>query len=521
MTSLKEIEQNRLWLQAKLDNQKTMLERNKMGQYSTPPILAEQMIKHGLNLLGENKNVKFLDPAFGTGAFFSALLKTVKSRHLCSAVACEIDPDYGSAAKQLWSNKNIKIEIADFTRQLPRQSEKSNLIICNPPYVRHQHINPEEKKRLQRETFNSCGSKISGLAGLYCYFLGLTHIWLEQGAISGWLIPSEFMTVNYGREIKEYLLKRVTLLHIHRFDPKDTQFDDALVSSAVVWFKNERPNQNHEVKFSYGGSLDNPVQTRMIPREKLSSMDKWTNYPEENVRDKDDGPTLGDLFYIKRGIATGDNNFFIMSLDEIKKRNLPLECFLPVLPSSRYLKNDLIDADENGWPLIDRQLFVLDTDLPEHILKSTYPDLADYLETGRKRENPVTNRYICKHRKLWYSQETRPAAPILCTYMGRGSATSRPFRFILNYSKATACNVFLMLYPKPNLQSAIKEDPELIKRIWQDLNDIEPEVLLSYGRVYGGGLYKLEPKELRSIPVRNIYNLAELPKVKLEISLAS
>ena len=47
------------------------------------------------------------------------------------------------------------------------------------------------------------------------------------------------MDVNYGKAVKHYLLSRVTLLHIHRFDPNDVQFADALVSSAVVWFRNK------------------------------------------------------------------------------------------------------------------------------------------------------------------------------------------------------------------------------------------------------------------------------------------
>lgn len=61
---------------------------------------------------------------------------------------------------------------------------------------------------------------------------------MSEDGIAGWLIPSEFMDVNYGKALKAYLLREVTLLHIHRFEPNNVQFDDALVSSAVVWFKN-------------------------------------------------------------------------------------------------------------------------------------------------------------------------------------------------------------------------------------------------------------------------------------------
>ncbi len=65
--------------------------------------------------------------------------------------------------------------------------------------------------------------------------------WMRAGAMAGWLIPGEFMDVNYGRELKAYLLRQVTLLRIHRFDPAALQFSDALVSSAMVWLRNEPP----------------------------------------------------------------------------------------------------------------------------------------------------------------------------------------------------------------------------------------------------------------------------------------
>jgi hypothetical protein len=96
---------------------------------------------------------------------------------------------------------------------------------------------------------------MSGLAGLYCYFLLLADSWLSENGFAVWLIPSEFMDVNYGREVKRYLTESVTLVRIHRFCPADVQFDDALVSSAVVVFEKRSPEPNHTVTVSFGGTL--------------------------------------------------------------------------------------------------------------------------------------------------------------------------------------------------------------------------------------------------------------------------
>lgn len=39
---------------------------------------------------------------------------------------------------------------------------------------------------------------------------------------------------------------------------------------------------------------------------------------------------------------------------------------------------------------------------------------------------------------------------------------------------------------------------------WEVLNGISPNMLLAEGRVYGGGLLKLEPKELAGVPAQTL-----------------
>ena len=122
----------------------------------------------------------------------------------------------------------------------------------------------------------------------------------------------------------------------------------------------------------------------------------------------------------------------------------------------------------------------------------------------------IAERYLCRHRTRWYAQENRPPAPFLCTYLGRrGTKRGRPFRFILNHSQATAANVYLMLYPKEPLRRALTNSPSLKRRVWTVLNNIRPLALLDEGRVYGGGLYKLEPRELANVPATAVAELLQ------------
>lgn len=284
--TLSTLEAHRLELQIELDAAKSKLERNQMGQFATPGPLAIQVLERAKQLVASNDPIRFLDPAFGTGAFYSALLHVFSSDHIEAARGYEIDEHYGNEARLLWRDRPLEVIIEDFTVAAPPENEtdRYNLIICNPPYVRHHHLKAENKRRLQSLVAESCGIYLSGLSGLYVYFLLLAHNWLRKGGIAGWLVPSEFMDVNYGQGIRDYLTSQVTLLEIHRFDPEEVQFDDALVSSAVVWLRKEKPPKTHRVLFSQGGNLKHPQHHQELSLADLRKENKWTRFPRNGIR---------------------------------------------------------------------------------------------------------------------------------------------------------------------------------------------------------------------------------------------
>jgi hypothetical protein len=505
---LKTTEEVRQEIQRNIDNTKVQEERNRLGQFATEWKLAQEILTYASRLIPSDQAVSFLDPAFGTGAFYSALLRTIPRRLLQRAKAFEIDASYGNAARKLWDGTPLDLEINDFTIvKPPDETARYNLVICNPPYVRHHHLKASEKIRLHDLAKESAGVKLSGLSGLYCYFLCISHRWMVPGAIAGWLIPSEFMDVNYGREVKRYLLERVTLLRIHRFNPEDTQFKDAYVSSTVVWFKNVPPADDGGVDFTYGGSLTFPELVQTISVKQLRVASKWTAYPYISGKNLTEAHNrLSDFFEVKRGLATGSNEFFIMSKREAEERGLPPECLRPILPPPRALDTERVEADETGSPLLKEKLVLLDCSLSEQAIQARYPGLWAYLEEGK--EAKIDRRYLCQHRIPWYSQEKRPASPFLCTYMGRkGTKRGKPFRFVLNLSKATAANVWLMLYPREEIEPKLNGNRALMEEILKALSEISPSDLLGSGRVYGGGLYKLEPSELGNVPADAVASL--------------
>lgn len=79
--------------------------------------------------------------------------------------------------------------------------------------------------------------------------------------------------------------------------------------------------------------------------------------------------------------------------------------------------------------------------------------------------------------------------------------------FILNLSDAVATNSYLMLYPKEHLQQAISENPHSVYKIWEMLKSIRKNEIEEEGRVYGGGLKKIEPKELAKVSCGDLVDL--------------
>lgn len=494
-------ERERLKIQERLDAERTPAARNASGQFATPTALADAIVRACvLPRFTQGAGVRVLEPSMGSGAFVGAVLRALASR-VTSVTGVELDPRFTDAARALWTDARVRVIDGDFTRTRP--TSKVDLVVANPPYVRHHHLETRDKVRLQALAEKELDLTVSGLAGLYVHFILHADAWMDDGALGVWLIPSEWMDVNYGSALRRYLTERVSLVRVHRFQSADVRFEDALVSSSVVCFEKRAPGTDVVCRFTGGASIEHPTIEHTWRVDDLRRRAKWgplfaaSRPPTVVSEPRDARVTLGDLVRVSRGVATGANDFFVRPRAEFRAMGIPARFLRPVLPSPRHLDGPVIETDAEGWPRLDPALALLDCDLTPEAVRARHPKLWAYLDSSAGRAARET--WLGRSRNPWYAQEKRAPAPIVVTYMGRGRKGSAPFRFFWNRSQATATNVWLMLAPKPSFAEALAHCPELTRDLVAHLARLDPAALVGHGRVYGGGLHKMEPRELAAL----------------------
>lgn len=458
-------------------------QRRAAGQFFTPfwagELMAGWLFSEPAQLL--------VDAGCGSGGL---LIPAGRHPARGSARLVGIDPDrvavaMATANRRLRDIGDCELRVANFLTE--KLGEAPDRLVSNPPYSRHTAIPLHDRVLIHDELTRVFGVRFSRRTSLQALFLLRA---IEVSADSAWLAfitPSDWLDVNYGREVKRILTDRAHVEALIYLDAEHLFFDGARTTAVVtlvrkgvtatdtkiIRLERRLPAPNTVLDAVRGSDVGLRVDERRLGVEF-----KWARTQTRQRR----GVRLGEAARVHRGIATGANSFFCLSESSRVERGIAVSDLRPCLSSPKHFADgDITQAVLDGLPDTVRR-WLIDTADPEAVRAKT--PLGVYLRRGKRLK--VHTGYLASSRALWYSQEQRPNTPIVFTYLNK-----RHPRFIRNQAGAVPLNNWLVIAPKDEV------DPD---ELFAALTTTSVETQLrEQARVYGGGLWKLEPSELEAV----------------------
>ncbi|MCX5632393.1 MAG: N-6 DNA methylase [Phycisphaerae bacterium] len=454
--------------------------RKKFAQFFTPYPIAELMTKW---LLGNRELENVLEPAFGLGVFARALLNQKPDINI---TGFEIDRNIFEKAQSIFSDaEKIQLHPQDYMHN--DWGNKYDGIICNPPYFKfHDYDNKRTLKEIEKRT--SC--KLNGFTNLYALFLLKSLSQLKRNGRIAYIVPSEFLNSDYGKQVKFYLIKSRFLRHIIIIDFEKNVFEDALTTASILLFAND--DNQKGVYFTNITNLKNIGQIEKIiveypnvPGEGFVSFEnlnpeiKWRVYyqPQNSIKYKHLVP-FANYGKVVRGIATGANEYFTFNSSKAEKFNIDRKYLLPCISKAVNIKSSFFtEKDFEKLQNRDKPVFLfnatslIDTSVEQYIQKG--------IDEG------IHEKYLTSHRNPWYLLENRPPAPIWVSVFNRNG-----LKFIRNEANIRNLTTFHCIYL--DMFSAPKTDL-LFAYL---LTDVSKEIFEDNRREYGNGLQKFEPNDI-------------------------
>jgi type I restriction-modification system DNA methylase subunit len=114
------------------------------------------------------------------------------------------------------------------------------VIVGNPPYVRHERLDPNYKKALL-ERYPIAVSTWD----LYAYFILRAYELLEEGGVLGFIVSNKWLRAEYGEPLREFLARNVKIREIRDFTGCNV-FPSARVDPMTIIFQKSKPTEPYE-----------------------------------------------------------------------------------------------------------------------------------------------------------------------------------------------------------------------------------------------------------------------------------
>jgi len=466
------------------------------GGFYTPNSIAAFILKWGFN---GNKENDVLEPSCGDGVFLEEIRNG--NYKYKSVTAVEIDAVEAEKTKKIALLK-CKVIVSDFHEFCLKSSQKFDLVIGNPPYIRYQFFDRKQQK-MADEIFTRAQLKYSKLTNAWVSFvIGSSLLLKEKGKI-GFVLPAELLQVSFAQQLREFLAHFYNKINIISF--KTLVFPE-IQQEVILLLCEKNDSDSHfieHLELRDAQELSNlDVTTLRSPKKKIDfKSNKWTFYfldQEEidfieRLQESEAIPKLGKYAKVEVGITTGSNPFFTVPFSIVKEYSLekfakPLVGRSVQVPSAIFTRNDWLEnrkAEARTHLLVFPELSALKNDA----------GAMRYIKLGE--EQGINKGYKCGIRDEWQIVPSLRVSDAL--FIRRNNLYPK---LIINEAQAYTTDTMHRVTIKPGIDIRA-----LTASYYNSLSLAFAEIC---GRSHGGGVLELMPNEAEEILLPYNPNNSEL-----------
>lgn len=447
------------------------------GIYYTPSHLANFLVRP----LIKRKAISVFDPAYGEGSLLLAVENITRGNSKIRNVAlfgCDRAPVNG-LLQHLPSSNLLEIDFFDYSIE-----NKFDVIVMNPPFVRHHLIDHEKRIKYQSMISGICQIKWS--SDLWAYFLVKSCLHLKRGGEIGAILPWSFLQAEYAQDIRIWLSDNFKEIQILALGAE--YFNDAQERVVLLWLKGYG-NQSKSIRISFSTHISDSINYSDITKEQwhartvfYSSINDIQNILDKYINEHN-FENFEQYGNIRIGVVTGADDFFILDEKEARAIGFSKKFLLPIYSSSK----EFISLSING-NMPSKYLIILKSNNNEKF--------KNYILKGIKERYHL--RAHSQLREPWYCVDQGKIPDMFFPYR----AMQIPY-MVRNNKKYQCTNSIHRIYFKEKLSCCEKK--------WLQISMLSVPAQLSieaYSKTYGSGVLKIEPGALKNVIVYKRHDLS-------------
>lgn len=454
------------------------------GAYYTPIEIAKFILQWGIN---GSSDSEILEPSCGDGVFLECLNNEKMTFKKITAVEFETEEADKARAINL---ENSYVRNDDFHQFCLNTSDRYDLIVGNPPFIRYQYYDSDQQI-LADEIFKRAGLKRTKLTNAWVTFVvGCSMLLKEQGKL-GFVVPSELLQVKYAQQLRKFLETHFNKINIISFE--NLVFED-IQQEVVLLLCEKNLSSEHLIEHievaDIKGLFQLDPKRLKFPTKKIDfHSDKWTYYfldkSELNLLEKircKSRSTIGSYADVEVGITTGSNDYFtvpqsIVNIYQLNEYARPMVGRSVQVNSLCFTKADWQTNIESGAKAM---LLVFSPNA--HVIGNE--GTKAYLASGES--NKIHEGYKTSIRDQWYVIPSIKLSDAL--FLRRNNQYPK---FVLNEANAYTTDTMHRVFIHEGVNKKA-----LLASYYNSLSFAFAEIL---GRNFGGGCLELMPSEVSDI----------------------